>query len=143
MPIFLFSDIEGSTILWQKYGREMAAALVLHDSIMRQTVQDFGGEVIKHTGDGIFAVFGDGTELQMALSCALQIQRRIAAQDWGALGELRVRLALHLGEAEHHLHASWRDGGEDYFGLEVSRTQRLLSAAWGGQILLSAAMAQA
>lgn len=142
MPIFLFSDIEGSTALWQQHGRDMAAALLLHDSILRQTIQDFGGEVIKHTGDGIFAVFGDATALQMALTCALEIQRRLAVQDWGALGELRVRLALHTGEAEHHQQAAWGGEGEDYFGLEVSRTQRLLSAGWGGQILLSAQAAQ-
>jgi predicted ATPase/class 3 adenylate cyclase len=142
MPIFLFSDIEGSTALWQQYGRDMAAALLLHDSILGQTVRDFGGEVIKHTGDGIFAVFGDATALQMALTCALEIQRRLSAQAWGTLGELRVRLALHTGEADYHQQAAWGGEGEDYFGLEVSRTQRLLSAGWGGQILLSAQVAE-
>lgn len=131
MPIFLFSDIESSTRLWGDYPTEMAAVIGRHDDLLRGMVVRFGGVVVKHTGDGIFAVFNGGDPL----ACALEIQRAVAQTEWGAIGELRVRLALHVGEAQVR--------EDDYFGLEVSRTARLLNAGWGGQILLTCEMARA
>ncbi len=125
MPVFLFTDIEGSTQLWEIHGRAMGEALSRHDEILHDCVAAHGGRVIKHTGDGVFAVFEDGQPLQ----CALAIRRRISAADWGAIGPLRIRIALHAGEAEQR--------GADYFGSAVNRTSRLLYAAWGGQILLT------
>jgi predicted ATPase/class 3 adenylate cyclase/uncharacterized protein HemY len=125
MPIFVFTDIERSTHLWEVHGRGMAAALSLHDEILRSCVQEYGGKVIKHTGDGIFAVFEDGDPL----GCALAIQTRMRAADWQGIGRLPVRIAIHRGEAERR--------GDDYFGSAVNRTARLLTAAWGGQTLLS------
>ncbi|MBN2003041.1 MAG: tetratricopeptide repeat protein [Anaerolineae bacterium] len=131
MPVFLFSDIESSTRLWGDYPGEMASVIGRHDDLLRGIVARFGGVVVKHTGDGIFAVFNGGDPL----ACALEIQKAVAQTEWGAIGELRVRLALHVGEAQV------RD--DDYFGLEVSRTARLLSVGWGGQILLTCEMARA
>lgn len=125
MPVFLFTDIQGSTQLWEVHGRAMGAALSRHDQIVEECVARYGGRVVKHTGDGVFAVFDGGQPLQ----CALDIQRRIGATDWGPIGRLRVRIALHAGEAERR--------GDDFFGSAVNRTARLLLAAWGGQVLLS------
>ncbi|MBI1730890.1 tetratricopeptide repeat protein [Candidatus Acetothermia bacterium] len=124
-PVFLFSDIESSTQLWERFPEAMPEALARHDRILQEVIQKFGGQIIKHTGDGIFARF----ENDQALRCALEIQKRISQQDWGALGEIRLRLALHAGHAEKR--------GEDFFGLVIHRTARLLSAGWGGQILLT------
>jgi predicted ATPase/class 3 adenylate cyclase len=125
MSIFLFTDIEGSTTKWEKHREEMGKALSRHDALLQECMQAFGGRVIKHTGDGVFAVFEQGDPLL----CALEFQKRLALEGWGEIGELRVRMALHAGEAEKR--------GGDYFGPVVNRTARLLSAGWGGQVLLS------
>lgn len=131
MLTFLFTDIEGSTKLWSRYPAAMEDLLARHDQLLEKLITRHGGEVIKHMGDGLFAVFEGGEPL----TCALEIQRRLAAEDWGEIGELRVRIALHTGAAGRR--------EADYFGLEVSRTARLLSAAWGGQILLTCELARA
>lgn len=125
MPVFLFTDIEGSTQLWELHGRAMGEALSRHDRILHDCIAAHGGRVIKHTGDGVFAVFEGGRPLE----CALAVRRQLADEDWGAIGSLRVRMALHAGDAQRR--------NEDYFGSAVNRTARLLYAAWGGQILLS------
>lgn len=125
MPIFFWTDIENSTLLWQKHGEAMVRALALHDASLQEAIQAHGGTVVKHTGDGFFAVFNGG----QPLLCAIQTQNALMHQDWGEIGEIRVRMALHYGEARE------RDG--DYFGPEVNRTARILSAAWGGQIVVS------
>ena len=132
MPIFLATDIEKSTRLWQEYPQAMPAILTQHDALLGQIVEQYGGRVIKHTGDGLFAVVTDQVGPCAALAAALEIQRALARSDWSPAAALRVRVALHIGEAEQR--------GEDFFGLEVSRTFRLLSAAWGGQIFLSEAV---
>ncbi len=130
MPVFLFTDIEGSTERWVQYPRAMEEALPRHDALLESLIARHGGQVIKNTGDGYFAVFEGGEPL----ACAIALQQAITAQDWSAIGDLRVRIALHTGEA--------RRREDDYFGLEVSRTARLLSAGWGGQILLSCELAR-
>ncbi len=131
MPTFLFTDIEGSTELWARYPRAMEQALARHDSLLAGLIVHHGGQVVKHTGDGFFAVFAGGEPL----ACALALQQALAQVDWGELGELRVRAVLHAGAAQQR--------GADYFGLEVSRAARLLTAGWGGQILLSCELARA
>ena len=79
MPVFFFSDIEGSTKLWEVYPDSMGAVLTRHDEILRTRIEEFDGVVVKHTGDGMFAVFEDGEPLQGAL----EIQRSIYDEDWG------------------------------------------------------------
>lgn len=125
MPTFLLTDIERSTQHWEKHRPEMDEAISRHDRILREIVNRHGGRVIKHTGDGIFAVF-DGPN---ALGAALDIQRAIQRENWGVLGELRVRAAVHSGEAERH--------GDDYFGPVINRLARIMAAAWGGQVLFT------
>jgi len=125
MPVFLLTDIENSTILWEKYGPEMDKALVRHDAILREQIGRYGGRVIKHTGDGIFAVFEAGDPLQ----CALAVQQQLAQEQWEAIGELRIRMALHAGDAQKR--------GDDYFGPAVNRTARVMATGWGGQILIT------
>jgi predicted ATPase/class 3 adenylate cyclase len=130
LPVFLLTDIEGSTQLWEKHQAAMGQALTRHDTILRELTEEYDGRIIKHTGDGIFAVFESGRPLH----CALAIQMRFACEGWQPLPAMRVRLAMNAGAAE-------RRGG-DYFGPAVNCTARLLPAGWGGQILLTAAAAQ-
>jgi predicted ATPase/class 3 adenylate cyclase/Tfp pilus assembly protein PilF len=125
---FLFTDIEGSTKLWENNAPAMQAALARHDELLRWAIEERGGYVFKTVGDAFCAAFPTAPD---ALEAALSAQRTLFADEWPQTGPLRVRVALHTGAAEE------RDG--DYFGPPVNRVARLLSAAHGGQVLLSAA----
>jgi serine/threonine protein kinase/class 3 adenylate cyclase/ABC-type branched-subunit amino acid transport system substrate-binding protein len=123
---FLFTDIEGSTALWENYPLQMEADLACHDQILRETVEAHDGYVFKGVGDACYAAFAHPRE---ALRAALAAQRTLFAERWSDPINLRVRMALHTGTPEE------RDG--DYFGPPLNRVSRLLAAAHGGQILLS------
>ena len=99
---FLFTDIEGSTRLWEQHPQAMAGALARHDAIMRQAIAAEGGVVFKVIGDAFQAAF---TTAPAACAAALAAQRALAAEAWGAIGALPVRMALHTGAA---LRDRWR-----------------------------------
>ena len=126
----LFTDIEGSTALWERDETRMSQALALHDALARSSVESHGGSVVKKTGDGIHAVFDDASA---ALAATLDLQRALHESAVSGGAPIRVRCGLHRGVVEH------RDG--DYFGSTVNRAARIMSAAHGGQILLSQAVA--
>ena len=123
---FLFTDIEGSTSLWEAHPRAMRSAMRLHDSILEQAVLTNHGVVFKHTGDGICAAFGVPSE---AIAAALEAQCALVSQAWGETGSLRIRVGVHTGEVEQE------DG--DYVGTALNVVSRLMSAAHGGQIVIS------
>jgi predicted ATPase/class 3 adenylate cyclase len=142
---FLFTDIEGSTRLWEAHPDSMRSAVERHDALLRATIEAHDGHVFKTVGDAFCAVF---TRPSNAVAAAVDVQREIAAQfgdsvaahetDVGAATDstengdavvLRVRIALHTGTADE------RD--RDYFGPPVNRVARLLGIAHGGQIILS------
>ncbi|MEX1208020.1 MAG: adenylate/guanylate cyclase domain-containing protein [Acidimicrobiia bacterium] len=123
---FLFTDIEGSTRLWDLHPQAMKKALSDHDEVIRKIVDAHGGKVFKHTGDGALAVFGAAAD---GLVSAADLARRLADQVHPDVGALKVRIAVHTGDAEE------RD--DDYFGPALNRTSRLLSVANGGQVLVS------
>jgi predicted ATPase/class 3 adenylate cyclase len=127
---FLFTDIEGSTRLWERYHEPMKEALERHDEILREAVESSNGQVVKSTGDGLMAVFGLAAD---GVSACLKAQHDLGCARWGETGALRVRMALHVGEAAK------RNG--DYYGPTLNRTARVMSAGHGGQVLLSAAAA--
>jgi predicted ATPase/class 3 adenylate cyclase len=126
MISFLFTDIEGSTQLWEQHPRAMRSALARHDRLLRACVEAHDGRVFKTTGDGLHASFARTAD---ALAAALAGQRALQAENWQATGPLRARMAIHSGSAEQ------RDG--DYFGPALNRTARLMTAGHGGQILIS------
>src|SRR5918993_2292095 len=125
---FLFTDIEGSTKLWERDSSVMQLALARHDEILRSVMEERGGYVFKTVGDAFCCAFPTAPD---ALEAALEVQRKLFSSEWEQIGTLRVRMALHVGAAQE------RDG--DYFGPPVNRVARLLSAAHGGQVLLSLA----
>ena len=125
----LFTDIEGSTRLWEERRQDMRRALARHDKHLRAVIESRGGIVFKTVGDAFCAVFAD---TRSAVEAAAAGQRGLQEGEWPV--PLRVRMALHRGEPE------CRDG--DYFGPPVNRVARILSAAHGGQILLSQAAAE-
>jgi predicted ATPase/class 3 adenylate cyclase len=123
---FLFTDIEGSTRLWEEHPDSMKVALARHDEILRQAVQSSGGFLVKTTGDGVHAAFGTA---DAAIAAAVAAQRGIESEPWSLPEPLRVRMGLHTGSAE------LRDG--DYYGPALNRAARLMAAGHGGQILVS------
>jgi predicted ATPase/class 3 adenylate cyclase len=130
LSTFLITDIEGSTRLWEEQGAAMGPALALHDRLLRDVIETRGGTVIKTTGDGLLAVFDDTAA---AFGAALGAQRALRDASWGAIGQLKVRMALHAGTAES------RDG--DYFGPALNRSARILAIGHGGQVICSAVAA--
>jgi predicted ATPase/class 3 adenylate cyclase len=138
---FLFTDVEGSTSLWEERATEMRLALERHDGVLREAIASSRGHIVKTMGDGLVAVFADAKD---ALAASLAAQRALqddaaACGDTAASGAhppvaLKVRMGLHTGVADP------RDG--DYFGTSVNRAARIMSVAHGEQILLSAATAE-
>ena len=127
---FLFTDVENSTVWWDRRPGEMRTALERHDRILQATVTAHGGFVFSHGGDGVGVAFQRAVD---ALAAAMEAQRTFLGEPWPPGLDLRVRMGLHTGEAEE------RDG--DYFGPPLNRTARLMTAAHGGEILVSATTA--
>ena len=128
----LFTDVEGSTRLWETEPAKMGEAMARHDALARAAVVEHRGSVVKTTGDGLHAVFGEAAD---ALRAALAIELALADPAATAGMALHVRCGLHTGTVET------RD--DDYFGSAVNRAARIMSAAHGGQVLLSQAVVEA
>jgi predicted ATPase/class 3 adenylate cyclase len=125
---FLFTDLAGSTRLWEQFPDAMQRALARHDVILRDAVGAHDGHLVKSTGDGVHAVFATAHD---ALDAAIDAQSALAGESWGETGPLEVRMGVHTGETE------LRDG--DYYGSAANRAARLMSVAHGGQVVVSLA----
>jgi predicted ATPase/class 3 adenylate cyclase len=127
---FMLTDIEGSTVLWEDDPEAMAASLALHDELIERSVEAHSGRLLKTQGEGdsTLSVFPRASD---ALACAADMRASFAAVTWHGEIELRVRIALHTGEAHE------RAG--DYFGPALNRAARLRGLADGGATLLSQA----
>jgi predicted ATPase/DNA-binding SARP family transcriptional activator len=123
---FLFSDIEGSTRLWESAPEAMRKALARHDEILRWVVEAHSGYVFATGGDGLAAAFHRGGD---ALEAAVRAQQQLSAEPWPDAAPIRVRMGLHTGEVDER--------GGDYFGAAVNRAARVMAAGHGGQVLLS------
>jgi class 3 adenylate cyclase len=128
---FLFTDIEGSTRLWEQDEVAMRAAISRHDEMLRKAVADHGGVVFATMGDGIAAAFGSASA---AVFAAVTAQGLLAAETWQTQTPIRVRMGIHTGAAE------LCDG--DYLGPPVNRAARLMAIGHGGQVLCSSATAE-
>ena len=117
---FLFTDIEGSTVRWERQPEAMRVALARHDTLVRAAIVEHGGHVVKTMGDAFHAAFSRAPD---AVAAALDAQRQLQAEPWGEIGPVRVRMALHTGAAEE------RDG--DYYGPALNRAARLMSVGHG------------
>ena len=94
---FLFTDIEGSTKMWERYPQAMHRALSRHDEILRRVTQEREGYVFKTVGDAFCCAFSTAPD---ALEAALEAQRVLLEEQWAQIGPLRVRVALHTGATE-------------------------------------------
>jgi predicted ATPase/class 3 adenylate cyclase len=123
---FLYTDIEGSTRLWEQYPNSIEKNIKQHDRILRNAVEKNGGSIFRTVGDGICAVFENASK---AVAAALQIQVDISGHSWDEVDFLKVRIAINTGEAEKQ--------GSDYTGGSLNRIGRILGVTHGGQILIS------
>jgi len=123
---FVFTDLEGSTRLWERLPAAMEVALRRHDAILRRAIEAASGQVVKTTGDGMMAIFGSAAE---AVRASLAAQLALGDEPWTETGPLKVRIGIHCGQAEQR--------GGDFFGPTVNRTARIMAAGHGGQVLLS------
>jgi predicted ATPase/class 3 adenylate cyclase len=134
---FLFTDIEGSTRLWQRQPEGMKTALARHHEILKQAIESSGGYVFQIVGDAFCAAFHT---VSAGVGAALAAQRALASEPWSDATPIRVRMAVHTGTAE--VHAGEHTSGEYVSGLTLSHAARLLSVGYGGQILVSTAAQQ-
>ena len=125
---FLFTDIEGSTKLWEQHPEAMKTALAKHDSILKDAIESNRGHVIKTTGDGVHAVFATAMD---GINASVTAQRELHSSFFlhSSSLSLKVRMGIHTGEAELR--------NNDYYGGTLNRAARLMSVANGGQVLLS------
>ena len=123
---FLFTDLEGSTRLWDMHPDAMHDALARHDEALRSSVEAHEGHVVKMRGDGVHAVFATASA---AIVAAVAAQNALSDESWDVTGPLRVRIGIHTGTA------ALREG--DYFGSALNRAARLMDVAHGGQIVCS------
>ena len=123
---FLFTDIEGSTRLWETDPDSMREALTVHDRIIEGSVGEHDGVVFKTGGDSFCASFGSP---HLAVEAAVEAQRQLGATHWETQTPITVRMGLHTGTAQVR--------NDDYFGPTLNRTARLMEAGHGGQVLIS------
>jgi predicted ATPase/class 3 adenylate cyclase len=126
---FLFTDIQGSTHLWEQAPLAMKLALERHNAILRVAIEAHGGVVFKVIGDAFQAAFSEPFQ---ALAAAVQAQHALQSETWGEIGPIGVRMGIHSGPAELH--------GDDYaVSHTLNRVARIASAGCAGQVLLSLA----
>src|SRR5437773_1621537 len=123
---FLFTDIEGSTLMLKELGPRYGDALADHQRILRAAFSAHGGREVDTQGDSFFVAFRRAKD---AIAAAADAQRDLAAHSWPEGGAVRVRMGLHTGEP--------RVGDERYVGLGVHKAARIAAAGHGGQVLLS------
>jgi class 3 adenylate cyclase len=126
---FVFTDVEGSTHLWETAQSAMGTAIERHDELVRSAVEGNGGSVFSTGGDGFAVAFARAGD---AIAAAVDAQLALAAEPWPAGADIAVGMGLHTGEVQER--------NEDYFGSAVNRAARLMALAHGGQVVASAAL---
>ncbi len=127
---FLFTDIEGSTRLWNQHPEHMDSVIANHDRELREIVEAHNGFVFKTVGDALYTVF---RQTLSAISASIALQLFMHEKEWDISEKLKIRIGIVTGDA--HLRA------DDYVGLAVNRCRRLCDAGHGGQILIDQATA--
>lgn len=125
---FVFTDVEGSTRLWEEAPESMMEALNQHDEVIDAAIAEHGGISVKPRGEGDsrFLVF---TEAAGAVAAMAKIQAGLADVGWATPRPIRVRASIHTGAADLQL--------GDYYGSAVNRAARLRGIAHGGQTVMS------
>lgn len=124
---FVFTDVVGSTKLWAADPEATASSFAIHDSLVRSTLREHGGNVFGWAGDSFRAAFENP---RRALAACLQIHEHLKLARWDTGPELTVRIGVNRGRALQ------RDG--EFFGPVLNTAARLESLAWPGQTVLTA-----
>lgn len=127
---FLFTDIEGSTRLWERHPHDMRDALVMHDGILRNGFERHDGYVFGVLGDGFAAAFAAPID---AITSAIEIQSTLRATAWPHGEEMRVRIAIDTGIADE------RD--DEYYGSALNRLGRVIKLIDGGTSVITSTTA--
>jgi predicted ATPase/class 3 adenylate cyclase len=123
---FLFTDIEGSTRLAQHFPVGMVTSLEKHNNILSRIFKEYNGIVFEIIGDAYCVAFDTSED---AVNSSVEVQRKLLEEDWGE-AEIKVRMGIHTGFAQR--------SGDKFSGyITMARTHRIMSAANGGQVLLS------
>ena len=148
----VFTDIEGSTALWEYFGKDFKNLLEQHNRLFRQAFEEFNGYEVKTEGDSFMVAFQDASS---AVAMCLRMLRRLEATQWGhgcstpcqetiekarsagVFAGIKVRMAAHTGTPDFQSDAL--TGRMDYFGRMVNRAARIGAIAHGGQLILSEA----
>src|SRR6266540_3108191 len=133
---FLYTDIEGSAALAQHYPTALPELLTRHHAILRQSIEAYHGHVFQMTGDAFCTAFHTAAD---ALQAAIQAQGQLQAEPWQP-AVVNVRMGIHTGAAQAGASEAIAGGYDGY--LTLIRVQRVMSAAHGGQVLLSNASAE-
>jgi predicted ATPase/class 3 adenylate cyclase/DNA-binding CsgD family transcriptional regulator len=130
---FLLSDVEGSTRLWERAPAAMAVAIPRHYALLDEAISGHGGvrPLEQGEGDSVVGVFSRASD---AVAAATSAQRAFVIESWPQGAELRVRIALHTGEAQLL-------EGRFYLGHALNRCARIRATGHGGQVLVSATTA--
>jgi class 3 adenylate cyclase len=131
LTTFLFTDIEGSSERYVRFPGFMQSAVAVHDDILRHCIEANDGIVFRTGGDAFFATFASPSS---AVRAAMKAQAQLASQDWSAVGDLRVRMALHYGPAQRR--------GDDFYGPGPNCCGKLLALAHGKQVLATSVVAE-
>jgi class 3 adenylate cyclase/DNA-binding NarL/FixJ family response regulator len=123
---FLFTDVEGSTRLLEHLGPGYGIVLEKHRTLINAAIQSNGGRVVDCIGDEFFAAFPDARD---AVAAAVDVQRRLGAEQWPQGAPVRVRIGVHSGRAH--------TAGDGFVGLAVHHAARVCQTARGGEILVS------
>jgi class 3 adenylate cyclase/predicted ATPase len=119
----VFTDIEGSTRLWELYPSEMFRVIARHDDIIQSACDEHGGRIVKTMGDGFFIVFED----VRAVRAAVAMRNACEIETWDIGEQVKIKVGIHRSEV--------RERNSDFYGQGINLTARLVSAAWGSQIL--------
>jgi predicted ATPase/class 3 adenylate cyclase len=133
---FLYTDIEDSTGLAQNHPVEMPLLLSQHHAILRHSIQSNHGHVFRIMGDAFCAAFFTASD---ALQAALEAQRQLQQAAWHP-AEIKVRMGIHTGPAQAGGIEEVAGGYTGY--LTLTRAQRVMSTAHGGQILITSATSE-
>ena len=123
---FLFTDVEGSTRLTERFPNEAAEILARHHALIADAAERHGGRVFERVGDAAYMAFDDAAE---AIAASTELSSDLATEHWGEVGRVRVRASIDSGDANRR--------GDRFFGQPLFRAARILSMARGGETLLS------
>ena len=123
---FLFTDIEGSTLLLRRLREGYGDVLADHERLLRAAFEEAGGQEVGTQGDSFFVAFRRPKDAVLSAAAA---QRALGSHSWPEGAQVRVRIGIHTGDASF--------ASDKYLGLAVHRAARICAAGHGCQILLS------